>query len=541
MRLTSFVVPVLLIISTLSASPTLAATIYVPVDQPTIQAGIAASMNGDLVLVSPGTYVENINFLGKAITVRSEAGAETTVIDGNEAGSVASFASEETEESVLEGFTIRNGYAYDGGGVLCANNSSPKITNCTISGNRVDHNGGGIGCYSSATIINCAISENYARYSGGGIGCWEGATPSITNCLIFSNTTDYYGGGIFNDDDSSATITHCTISANTANWGAGIFSGDASPTITNCIVWGNHLSEIWATGSPTPIVTYSDIEGGYGGEGNINADPLFAGDGDYHLYLSSPCVDSGTDAGVYIDIEGRSRPLRAGFDMGAYEYPECIDGDGDGYGDPACGGYDCDDTAPDVYPGAEEICSGGIDDDCDGFTDMEDIECSGIHIPDDYPTIQAGIDAANDGILILVAPGTYVENINFRGKDLTLRGEQGAEVTVIDGNQSGSVVSFILGETTEAVLDGFTITNGTGSIVARGRSGLGIFCSYSSPTIENCIITGNEIITGASGGGIGCYESSAVITNCLITGNVVSDSSGRYGAGGVSIAGKTAR
>ena len=535
MKPVSLSVLTLLVISALSASPTFAATIYVPTDQPTIQAGIDAAVDGDLVLVAPGTYIENIDFLGKAITVRSEAGAETTVIDGNDAGSVVWFNSGETENSVLESFTIRNGNSYDGGGVFCGNSTSPKITNCTILGNRVDHNGGGISCYSSATINNCVILENYARYSGGGIGCWDGATPSIINCLIFGNTTDNKGGGIFNIDDSSAMVIHCTISANTATYGAGIYSGGARPTITNCIVWENHLSEIWATGSPTPIVTFSNIEGGYGGVGNIDADPLFIGDGDYHLYLSSPCVDSGTDAGVYEDIEGRTRPLRSGFDMGAYEYPDCVDGDGDGYGDPACGGYDCDDTAPEVYPGAEEVCTGGIDDDCDGFIDMDDIECSGIHIPTDYPTIQAGIDAANDGILILVAPGTYVENVNFRGKALTLRSEAGVEVTVIDANQSGSAVSFTLGESTEAILDGFTITNGNGSEFKRSGGGAGILCSYSSPMIQNCIITGNEITVGGypGGGGIGCYESSAVISNCLITENVCTGSDGSGTGGGI--------
>ena len=71
-----------LFISTLFACPALAATIHVPADQPTIQAGIDAAVNGDLVLVSPGTYIENVNFADKAITLQSETGAEETIIDG---------------------------------------------------------------------------------------------------------------------------------------------------------------------------------------------------------------------------------------------------------------------------------------------------------------------------------------------------------------------------------------------------------------------------------------------------------------------------
>src|SRR5262245_1643542 len=94
--------------------------IRVPADQPTIQAAIGAASNGDVVQVAPGTYIENVNFLGKAIRVTSEQGPEVTIIDGNQAGSVVTFASGETLQSVLNGFTVRNGKAsgspsYEGG------------------------------------------------------------------------------------------------------------------------------------------------------------------------------------------------------------------------------------------------------------------------------------------------------------------------------------------------------------------------------------------------------------------------------------------
>ena len=143
---------------TLWASAGMAATILVPADQPTIQTGIEAALGGDIVLVAPGTYVENINFLGKEITVQSESGSDVTVIDGNQAGSVVYFDNGETEGAVLEGFAIRNGNAYDGGGIFCLS-SSPTITNCTISENIALADGGGIHCRnsSSPTIMNCKI------------------------------------------------------------------------------------------------------------------------------------------------------------------------------------------------------------------------------------------------------------------------------------------------------------------------------------------------------------------------------------------------
>src|ERR1700694_2976766 len=82
--------------------------IHVPADQPTIQAGINAAANGDTVLVSPGTYKENINFNGKALTVKSSGGAKVTIIDGGRVASVVTFSSNETSSSVLSGFTIQN-------------------------------------------------------------------------------------------------------------------------------------------------------------------------------------------------------------------------------------------------------------------------------------------------------------------------------------------------------------------------------------------------------------------------------------------------
>ena len=124
-----------------------------------------------------------------------------------------------------------------------------------------------------------------------------------------------------------------------------------------------------------------------------------------------------------------------------------------------------------------------------------------IHVPGDHPTIQAGIDAAVDGDLVLVAPGTYMENIDFHGKAITLQSEAGAEVTVINGGDCAaidplegrcSVVTFDSGEAENTVLNGFTIRNGSGIQIWDciwpspwcwpDWCGGGIFCSSSSPT-----------------------------------------------------------
>jgi hypothetical protein len=211
----------------------LASTIRVPQDQPTIQAGINAASNGDTVLVAPGTYFENIDFVGKAITVMSSGGASLTVIDGGNVESVVTFDSYETPSSVLAGFTLQNGnasiyHSLTGGGIY-VDCGSPTIAKNVIRQNQAD-SGAGIGvlCFSSGPLItdNKIIANGNSIGSIGG-GIYMDTSSSVTTTIrrneIRGNTGYEFGGGIA-IFAGKATIEDNTIVQNfTAGQGGGVW------------------------------------------------------------------------------------------------------------------------------------------------------------------------------------------------------------------------------------------------------------------------------------------------------------------------------
>jgi hypothetical protein len=228
--------------------------IHVPADQPTIQAGINAAANGDRVLVAPGTYVENINFLGKAITVASVMGPNVTIIDGHQTDSVVIFSNKETTTSVLKGFTIQNGHAttfITGGGISMQFSSAATITGNVITANQGCLGGGIYGQGGTPIITKNIISKNSADLCGGGRGGGielDGAYgPQITANVIESNIAPSGGGGGITLEGLSAPaiVSNNVIRGNRAgSQGGGIyaFNSDDALVIQNFIV-GNIAAE----------------------------------------------------------------------------------------------------------------------------------------------------------------------------------------------------------------------------------------------------------------------------------------------------------
>jgi hypothetical protein len=200
--------------------------------------------------------------------------------------------------------------------------------------------------YSSPTITNCTISGNIANGDGGAVRCQSWGVPVISNCTISGNHAGRYGGAIrCGSGDPMPRITNCTITRNSAARGGALSCGTGQPIITNSILWDDAPEEIHLEYG-NALVTYSNVQGGWAGEGNIDADPLFVGGflGDYYLSqtaagqpVDSPCVDAGSDTAENLGLDTRTtRTDQVGdtgiVDMG-YHYPIVCVGDLDGDGD----------------------------------------------------------------------------------------------------------------------------------------------------------------------------------------------------------------
>jgi hypothetical protein len=306
-----------LVLALFSFQQAQARIIHVPADSSTIQGGINGAVNGDTVLVAPGTYYEHINFRGKAILVASEAGAESTII--SKAGNgieIVKFVSGEDTSSVLDGFTVQN--AYSQFGAIKIYDASATIRNCIIRGNHgyVGYNWatGGISCTNSPSIIeNNIVYGNSSSGVGGGIGCFRSAFTRIRNNVVYGNSASYLGGGIVCFEASHISILDNTIVGNVQQSGLG--GGVACYACDNIIVTNNILTDNNAWGvyfqevplvQPEVEITYNDawnnVTGNYlgvtPGEGCITADPIFCNPSDtnFYLYYASPCLGAGQDS-----------------------------------------------------------------------------------------------------------------------------------------------------------------------------------------------------------------------------------------------------
>jgi hypothetical protein len=213
------------------------------------------------------------------------------------------------------------GFGVQAGGVLPA---SAFVGNTATGG--MNTGGGGIYCLASQLAVeNALLCSNLTEHYGGAVQCDTASSADLVNVLVCHNSAGGHGAGIrvFSAD---MRMRHCTVAHNYTN---GVdYGGGATVTLSNCIVWGHSGLQV----APGLQVHYCDIEDGYsGGTFILDLVPEFADWTalDYQLTPGSPCIDAGTNVGVYFDCINTPRPELLGFDMGAYEFvPEPLGGMG---------------------------------------------------------------------------------------------------------------------------------------------------------------------------------------------------------------------
>ena len=349
-----------------------------------LQSALSASFFGDEIWVAAGTYKpttdtdRTVSFVLKngVAVYGGFAGTETLRTQRNSAANVTTLSgeigaagiadnsyhvvegSDIDNTSVLDGFSITAGNgkdvpfqdpwgggmrvflgsptlsnliftsntAYAGGGIVL-DNSNSILTNVTFNGNSTSFGGGGgmLVVAGTPTLRNVTFNGNLAE-SGGGMAT-SNASPFLENVTFNGNIVSGYGGGMYNGL-SDSILKNVTFSGNTAAISGGaIFNDESNPIITNGILWGNTGGEITNILGGSPVVTYSIVQGGYAGTGNLNADPLLgvlANNGGYTqtmaLGAGSPAINTGTDIGCpATDQRGVARPQGSHCDIGAYE------------------------------------------------------------------------------------------------------------------------------------------------------------------------------------------------------------------------------
>lgn len=285
----------------------------VPDDVNSIQEALFFSRSGEIITIQQGTYHENIHIGGRDIILTStepnnhDIVAATIISGDTDANPLTinarpvTFAGAETEKCIISGLTITGGYdKYGGGGIdghgtlasiraciIIENRAvsgggihhfNGSITECTIQANTSSYTGGGLS-FCNGKINKCTISNNSAGSYGGGM--LNGQTsPLITNCIFAANSAGKKGGGIYNEMMSNVTLTNCTFAGNLAPDGNAVACDSllqlypSNVQLTNCILWDGS-DEIWNNDNSIITITYSDVQGGWLGEGNIDADPCF--------------------------------------------------------------------------------------------------------------------------------------------------------------------------------------------------------------------------------------------------------------------------
>ncbi len=466
-----------------------------------IQAAIDTALAGDLIRVAPGTYHENLDLMGKLVTLESTEGPEATVIDGGDSSSVIWVHRGENASTRIQGFTLRNGHNTRGGGLLIEY-SSPTISNLIIEDCESDADGGGIYVrnWCEPAIEDVVLRNNISGQFGGGLACYR-ASPTVARSVIHDNVAVSHGGGIF-VRESDAIVMHCSIAYNSGGNGPGGTGGIyvdkvGSPQIhDNIISHSGKGAGIRVVAPATPILSHNcswahdgdDYAGISAGPGSISEDPLFIDAPAYNFHLSSPAGHF--EEGVLVD---RTPGALSG----------CIDS-----GDPL------------LDVGAEPIPNGGRRNlgAFGGTCDASRTPGERFDVPFDYASIAEAMTDAADGDTIHIGSYTAHESVVIAGIMVSLIGD-GIGTSIIDGDHSRRclTISDINPGTVE--ISGITFREGNGD----GGDGGAILLDDASPSMRDC-----EIVDSSArwGGGMLISRGAPDLSNLTFHGNIATEAGG---------------
>jgi len=247
-----------------------------------------------------------------------------------------------------------NNVSREAGGAVTCFGDAPSFTGCLFRGNYARTSGGAIhraGLYGSGPIVtDCVFNGNRAGSVGGVVASWNASTATFVNCTFSGNTAVSGGGAVADRRNANTNLINCTFSGNSGGARGGAVHQESTVALsaTNCVFWGNTPEEIYLGDGSTMGITSSVVGGGWPGEGNLDADPLFVDsdgpddvvgtdDDDLRLLVDSPCIDAGDNTAVpgsiLTDLAGEERFQDVPFiedtgvgappivDIGAYEYP----------------------------------------------------------------------------------------------------------------------------------------------------------------------------------------------------------------------------
>ena len=570
--------------------------LYVPQQYGSIQTAINFSVDSDTIVVSEGTYQENINFFGKNIVVTSNYFInqdsliiENTIIDGNNDGSVVTFAGGEPNSTVLQGFTLRNGngnyadpdengsfYTY-GGGVYCKS-SSPTLKDLIISNNSGNAGGGGgVFCYdANPTIEGCIIFNNSTDDVGGGLyarngsdviirnsqfngneadlggGCYfrDQSEPFISNTDFVSNISSNSGGAIIFKDNADAILENVNFIDNeTEGPGGALYINDASPNLDFVLMSGNVSSAgsgAYIRNDANPVFNHVTIgynSSGFGGgaiylrDGSdlIVKNSIIWGNSEAQIYFR----DSGSDVSLDISyslLEGGQSSVdinnNGSLDWGSgmlQSDPYFCNGPG--------GVYSLRENSPCVSSAEDGGIIGCFDVGCGPINTGpvwyvgelgDDLSDGSIQTP--YLTIQRAVDACANGDTIRLMPGVYIEQVDFNSKFIVLE------------SRAYELSDYSI--TKETVITGPEIGGSCMELIGQDASNIeirditfsggqsqiggGLYIENSSPILSGVIVENN---TAEVGGGVYLNDSDVQFNNVIIKNNGANFGGGLYSTG----------